>query len=157
MQVRMTGAMNKPKHSRWAMFEYLYRMVIDILAQVTICFMIVTTPKDSDESVVDQTMNFTALVILLQIDNILGGIFQKKIDNFKYSFDYDKDTAEQQFNRAADFLQERAKLFWIQGFFENLINFLSFFVLAVIFLFIPAIYLLCYFIIPVTTAAAEGS
>lgn len=156
MQVRMTGAMNKPKDSRWAMFEYTYRMVIDILAQVTICFMIVTTPKDDYESVVDQTMNFTALVILLQIDNILGGIFQKKIDNFGYSFEYDKETAEAQFNRAADFLQERKKLFWIQGFFENLLNYVSFAILAVIFLFIPVIYLMCYVIIPVN-AAAEGS
>ena len=57
-------------------------------------------------------MNFTALVILLEIDNILGSILQKKIDSLNVNFDYDPLTAEFEFNRAADFYLARKEKFW---------------------------------------------
>lgn len=53
MQVKVTGAMMPPGESRWAMDLYFVRMAVELLAMYTICFMIVTTPKDDDESVVD--------------------------------------------------------------------------------------------------------
>lgn len=149
MQVRITGAMNLPENSRWAMVEYFIRMTQDILAQITICFMVVTTPKGEDEDVVTQTMNFTALVILLQIDNILGGMYSKKVEFFNMSFEYDKEKAEEEFNKCCDFMQARSKRFYIQEFFESIINFILFFALFAIFFFTPIAYLMCYIIIPV--------
>lgn len=53
MQVKITGAMMPPGESRWAMDLYFLRMAVELLAMYTICFMIVTTPKDDAESVVD--------------------------------------------------------------------------------------------------------
>lgn len=53
MQIKLTGAMMEPEYSRGAMFTYFIRMGCELLAMFTICFMIVTTPKDDDESVVD--------------------------------------------------------------------------------------------------------
>ena len=50
-------------------------MIINILALIVILFMIFSTKKDQYEGKIDQTMNFTALVILLEIDNILAGVF----------------------------------------------------------------------------------
>lgn len=71
---------------------------------MTILVVIFTTPREEEESIIDQTMNFTALVILLEVDNILGGLLQKKIDLYEVAFDYDAKTIEHEFNRAADFI-----------------------------------------------------
>jgi len=65
-------------------------------------------------------MNFTALVILLEIDNILAAMLQKKIDQFDIQFKYDKATIEAEFNKAADFITQRQKLFYVQRKFEQL-------------------------------------
>lgn len=73
----------------------------------TILITIFTTPKDGYEGVIDQTMNFTALVILLEIDNILGELLQKRIDQYEIDFSYNKDTIEKEFNLAADFILAR--------------------------------------------------
>ena len=53
MQVKITGAMMAPQDSRFAMDLYFIRMVIELLAMYTICYMIVTTPKHEYESVID--------------------------------------------------------------------------------------------------------
>jgi len=68
-------------------------------------------------------MNFTALVILLEIDNILAALYQKKIDLYevKELFKYDPNTISDEFNRTADFLTARQGKFWIQRYFENLL------------------------------------
>ena len=96
------------------MAEAYIRIGLNVLGAYTIYFMILTGPKDDNESPVDQTMNFTALLILLELDNILGGIFQKDIDSFDIKFDQDPLNLEQDFNRAANFVQERAEVFRIQ-------------------------------------------
>ena len=53
MQVKITGSMMKPENSAFLMFTYFIRMAGELLAVYTICFMVVTAPKDDDESVVD--------------------------------------------------------------------------------------------------------
>lgn len=53
MQVKVTGAMMHPQQSRFAMDLYFVRMAVELLAMYTICFMIVTTPKDETETVID--------------------------------------------------------------------------------------------------------
>lgn len=54
-------------------------------------------------------MNFTALVILLEIDNILAALYQKKIDLYevKELFKYDPLTIKEEFNNTADFITTR--------------------------------------------------
>lgn len=54
-------------------------------------------------------MNFTALVILLEIDNILAALFQKKIDIYGVADEmkYDKETIAVHFDRTAKFITER--------------------------------------------------
>ena len=59
-------------------------------------------------------MNFTALVIILEIDNILAGLFQKQVEKLEIDYGYDPEKIEFEFNRAADFMQDRRKLFWCQ-------------------------------------------
>lgn len=105
--VRVTGTMMRPDQSRFVMGEFLVRVSISLLAMFTILIVIFTTPKGDVEGVIDQTMNFTALVILLEIDNILGVIYQKKIDKYEIDFSYNKDTIEEEFNKAADFTLKR--------------------------------------------------
>ena len=101
--VRTSGVMMKPSQSRWVMVEFLVRISITILAMMTILIMIFTTSKDAYESVIDQTMNFTALVILLEVDNILAELLQSRIDQYEIDFSYNKDTIEKEFNVVADF------------------------------------------------------
>ena len=86
------------------MIEFLFRSGITFLAMMTILIVIFTAPREGEENVIDQTMNFTALVILLEIDNILGGLLQKKIELYDVSFAYDEKTIEHEFNRAANFI-----------------------------------------------------
>lgn len=104
-------------------------------------------------------MNFTALVILLQTDNILGAMFQKKIDTFDFNFEY-KDTdpvtgeksdkaPEFEFNRAANFMLQRREKYWFQEYLENMLNFLILLGIFVVFTLTPILFLSIYIIIPV--------
>ena len=99
-------------------------------------------------------MNFTALLILLEIDNILGAILQTKIDQFDVGFSYDAETVEYEFNRAADFWIERNKKFWIQKKIEDTIVGLILFGIYVVFIFVPWAMLLPYIIMPVDVNAS---
>ena len=135
------------------MVEFFLRIMISILAMMTILFVILTTPKGEYEGVIDQTMNFTALVILLEIDNILGAVFQKKIDLYDIGarFAYDKETLPEEFNKCADFIIERQKTFKCQRRLE-----ISFFVLLIIALYaivvlIPVGVIGLYIIVPPKT------
>ena len=104
-------------------------------------------------------MNFTALVILLQTDNILGAIFQKKIDSFGFDFAYqgkDEDTGmpsdkvpEFEFNRAANFMVQRREKFWCLEIFENLLNYFILILIFLVFTATPIIFLSMYVLIPV--------
>lgn len=94
-------------------------------------------------------MNFTALIILLEIDNILGAILQKKVDLFNVDFSHNAETVEYEFNRAADFFIERNKKFWIQNKLEFLSYALIGFGIYIIFFFTPVAVLLFYIIFPV--------
>lgn len=55
--------------------------------------VILSHPAHDDEGPIDQTMNFTALVILLEIDNILGAIYNKKIEFYDTpkQFEYNQE------------------------------------------------------------------
>ena len=93
-------------------------------------------------------MNFTALVILLEVDNILAGVFQKKIDKLEINFDYDPDKLEEQFNRAADFIQTRKKLFPIQNVIEKLFLVMITAVLFIVVTFLPIAIMVLYVVFP---------
>jgi len=88
LSVRYTGAMSKYNSSRFVYLESILRIGLTTLALVTIIFTIFSTATGEYEGVIDQTMNFTALVILLEIDNILAGVFQKKIEKLEIDFTY---------------------------------------------------------------------
>lgn len=123
------------KRSRFVMVEFFLRIMINILAMFTILFVILSTPKGEYEGVIDQTMNFTALVILLEIDNILGALFQKKIDIYDIGskFAYDKESLSEEFNKCADFIIERKKTFKCQRKLEiTLFMLLSFALYAIV-------------------------
>lgn len=72
---RFTGAVIPPVQSRWVLVEAIVRIIVTIIAFLAIIFTIFSTPKDDVEGIIDQTMNFTALVVILEIDNILAGLF----------------------------------------------------------------------------------
>ena len=112
LSVRYTGAISKHSDSRFIYVEALLRMGITTLALVTILFTIFSTVKDEYEGVIDQTMNFTALVILLEIDNILAGVFQKRIEKLDINFAYNPETVEHEFRRAAHFMNNRKSYFY---------------------------------------------
>lgn len=94
-------------------------------------------------------MNFTALVILLEIDNILAGVFQKKIDKLEVNFDYNEDTIAHEFNRAADFVQKRSEMMYWQRIIEVL--FIIFFniLLFMAITFIPIFLMMIYVVAPI--------
>ena len=146
--VRTSGAMMGADGSRFVMVEFLVRTCISLLAMMTILIVIFTTPKDAYESVIDQTMNFTALVILLEVDNILAALFQKKIDSYNIDFGYNKDTIEEDFNKTADFMTKRQSLYPIQRFFEKTILGLLTAGMYCVFVVIPVGMILLYIIIP---------
>ena len=99
-------------------------------------------------------MNFTALLILLEIDNILGAILQTKVDQFDVGFSYDAETVEYEFNRAADFFIERNKKFWLQKKIEDTIVGLILLGIYLVFIFAPWAMFLLYIIIPVDVNAS---
>ena len=86
LSVRYTGAISMYTDSRFIFLESILRVGITTLALITIIYSIFSTNKEEYEGVIDQTMNFTALVILLEIDNILAGVFQKKIEVLEIDF-----------------------------------------------------------------------
>lgn len=51
--VRVSGAMMTARHSRTVMVEFFVRVMISILAMLTILVVIFTTPKDDYECVID--------------------------------------------------------------------------------------------------------
>ena len=112
LAVRYTGAISKHADSRFIYAESIMRLGITTLALVTIIFTIFSTVPDEYEGVIDQTMNFTALVILLEIDNILAGVFQKRIEKLDIDFAYDPETIEHEFKRAAHFMKKRKSHFY---------------------------------------------
>jgi len=51
-------------------------------------------PKDEgeNETVLDQTMNFMALLVLISLDNELAALFDKRIDKLDVVFEHDDST-----------------------------------------------------------------
>lgn len=142
--------MMKAKASRFVMLEFFIRTMISLLAMITILVVIFTTPKGDNESVIDQTMNFTALVILLEVDNILAALLQKKIDQYdvKEHFKYDPNTIKKHFNKTQEFITDRQGLFFIQRKMEVLFFVILFVCLYVAFTVIPIGMLILYVIVP---------
>ena len=60
------------KDSRWMVTETLIRSWVNLCVLFVIMCTIFTTPKEGEESVLDQTMNFTALLILIDLDTIFA-------------------------------------------------------------------------------------
>ena len=75
LSCRISGVVCPPSSSRFIYVQSLIRIIITILAVLAILLTIFSSAKDEPEGVIDQTMNFTALVILLEVDNILAGVF----------------------------------------------------------------------------------
>jgi len=85
--VRSSGATTAAGESRGIFFETLGRSLVNILVFFTILFTIFTTPADEDETVLDQTMNFTALLILVDLDSIFSSLAMFSIDKLEIRFD----------------------------------------------------------------------
>lgn len=95
-------------------------------------------------------MNFTALVILLEIDNILAALFQKKIDIYGVAdqMKYNKETIAIHFERTARFITQRQGLFWIQRRLEVFIFSVLMITLYIVFTVIPVAMVSLYILIP---------
>ena len=152
--LRITGAVGPASRSRFMFFETILRMGVTLLACLAILFTIFSSPKDDEESIIDQTMNFTALVVLLEIDNILAGVFQKKIDKLEIEFEYHKDTIEFEFNRAADFLVQRGKLMPCQSAVEKAVVLLITMILYLVVTFVPIFLMMVYIVQPIPDSDA---
>ena len=105
-------------------FEHFSRKFVNFLAMITLMFIVFSGPSDDNGSPIDQTMNFTALVIIIEIDNILGSLLEKKCEKYTKSVDftYDNEKIEKEFNRAADFVQRRHEKRPIQERVEKVID-----------------------------------
>lgn len=152
--LRITGAVGPASRSRFMFFETILRMGVTLLACLAILFTIFSTPKDDVEGIIDQTMNFTALVVLLEIDNILAGVFQKKIDKLEIEFEYHKDTIESEFNRAADFMVKRQKLMPCQSIAEQAIVVFIIMLLYLVVTFVPIFLMMAYIVRPIPETAS---
>lgn len=69
--------------------------------------VVFTTKKGEYEGIIDQTMNFTALIVLIQLDNLVAGRYQNLIDNFEVDFKYKPETFAEEFKKCAEFMKER--------------------------------------------------
>ena len=104
----------KPNLLQSYFFETIFRSYVNFGTIVIIFYTIYTTPAEEAETVLDQTMNFTALLILISLDNELAVLLQKRIDKLDISFEHsehDTFTLKQEFNLAADFYLKRKQLF----------------------------------------------
>lgn len=83
---RSTGAVMEVSDSRWMVTETLVRSWVNMCVLCVIMCTIFTTPKEGDESVLDQTMNFTALLILIDLDTIFAQLLSTQIEKLNISF-----------------------------------------------------------------------
>lgn len=93
MSIRYSGVVYDVENS-WTLFmESWIRQTINLYSTLTMLLVILSHPAHDDEGPIDQTMNFTALVILLEIDNILGAIYIKKIEFYDTpkQFEYNQE------------------------------------------------------------------
>ena len=89
--MRFTGAAMRAEESRWMTVETIFRSYINFGTIVIILLTIFSMPKDEgeNETVLDQTMNFMALLVLISLDNELAALFDKRIDKLDVVFDND--------------------------------------------------------------------
>lgn len=148
--IRYSGVMNSVDQSFTLYFETWVRRLVNLYAVMNMLIVIFTHPADDAEGPIDQTMNFTALVILLEIDNILGAMLEKKVSFYEVDkqFDYNAETVEKDFNKMADFILDRKEFYPCWTTFENIFNWMLTVSLFAVFLVIPVFYLSIYFIIP---------
>lgn len=99
----------RAEDSRWMTVETILRSYINFGTIVIILLTIFSMPKDDEENetVLDQTMNFTALLVLISLDNELAALFDKRIDKLDVVFEHDDSTLKEEFNIAADFYIKR--------------------------------------------------
>lgn len=58
-----------------------------------IFYVIFTTPVDYYEGILEQVVNFSALLVLIDIDNMLASDLEKVVEKFDIDFTYNKETA----------------------------------------------------------------
>ena len=92
--MRFTGAAMRAEESRWMTVETIFRSYINFGTIVIILLTIFSMPKDEgeNETVLDQTMNFMALLVLISLDNELAALFDKRIDKLDVVFEHDDST-----------------------------------------------------------------
>lgn len=134
--------------SRWMVTETLIRSWVNLCVLFVIMCTIFTTPKEGEESVLDQTMNFTALLILIDLDTIFAQLLTTQIEKLNISFEYDPETLEDDFNRAAEYHLERKDTMYYWQLSEKLVFLLGFFFIGVCVIIVPAAYVSLYLIFP---------
>ena len=144
--VRYTGATSDFDNSRFIFVESMMRIGVTMLALLTILFTIFSSPSDEFESIIDQTANFTALVILMEIDNILAEVFSKTIEKLDVDLTIHQENIKIEFKRAADFVTKRCAHYnnWI--WFEVAVVSIFSILLYLVVTFYPIFHLLLYFI-----------
>ena len=144
--VRYTGATSDFNNCRFIFVESMVRIGVTTLALLTILFTIFSTPCDEFESIIDQTANFTALVILMEIDNILAEVFSKTIEKLDVDLTVHQENIESEFKRAADFVTKRCAHYYIWIWFEVAVVLIFSILLLLVVTFYPIFHISLYFI-----------
>ena len=52
-------------------------------------------------------MNFAALLVLIEVDDMLASALEKTVEKFEVDFSYNKETAKEDFVKCASYIKKR--------------------------------------------------
>jgi len=88
----------------YSYFKSIYRELITHMSLIVITWYLFTSDAEGQETVLDQVKDFTALVIIVEIDNMLVGFSDICLDQLDIK--YKERTLEEKFTRYANFQYE---------------------------------------------------
>ena len=98
----ITHSIKKDKSLLLSHFKSVIRQVITLMSWIVLSYFIFTIDIDGEETVLDQVKDFTALVIIVEIDNMIVGYSDIKTDELE--LDKFKDwPLEKKFDRYVKF------------------------------------------------------
>jgi len=123
----------------------LFRFIITCGAMVFVPWYIFTIDENGEESALDQVKDFTALVIIVDIDNLLSGLFDLKYKLREGPSELKKSKLAQRFKRYSYYQNQiqnhHKKKFKLIKCFNSLIEFTKF----VAYIFIGIVFVVIFF------------
>ena len=77
----ITHSIKKDKKEIFVYIKSMVRQIITLMSWVVLSYFIFTIDEDGEETVLDQVKDFTALVIIVEIDNMVVGYSDTKTDD----------------------------------------------------------------------------